>query len=100
MLARESAQIVRSLMSEALLDAEFAVVMREILIASRRRALREILMRGIARREIPSDVDIELAMDLAYGPVWYRLLNNHAPLDKAFARQLSKMICAFLKRPA
>jgi AcrR family transcriptional regulator len=100
MLTRESAQIMRSLMSEALLDAEFAVAMREIFIASRRRALREILMRGIARREISPNVDIELAMDLVYGPMWYRLLNNHAPLDKAFARQLSKMICTFLKRPS
>ena len=100
MLARESGQMVRSLMSEALLDAKFAVSMREIFIASRRHALREILMRGIKRGEIPSDVDIELVIDLIYGPRWYRLLNNHAPLDKAFARQLSQMITASLRQPA
>jgi AcrR family transcriptional regulator len=99
MLTRESGQMVRSLMSEALLDVEFSVSMREIFIASRRRALRDILIRGIKRREIPSDVDIELVIDLVYGPMWYRLLNNHAPLDKVFARQLSQMITASLRRP-
>jgi AcrR family transcriptional regulator len=100
MLTRESGQMVRSLMSEALLDVEFSVSMREIFIASRRRALRDILIRGIKRGEIPSDVDIELVIDLVYGPMWYRLLNNHAPLDKAFARRLSQMIAASLRRPA
>jgi AcrR family transcriptional regulator len=99
-LTRESGQMVRSLMSEALLDAEFAVSLREIFIDSRRRALRDILLRGIKRGEIPSDVEIELVIDLVYGPMWYRLLNNHAPLDRAFAHQLSKMIAASLRRPA
>lgn len=99
MLTRESGQLVRSLMSEALLDDEFAVSMRDIFIASRRSALREILNNGIERGEVASDADIELTIDLIYGPMWYRLLNNHAPLDLKFAEQLSEMIAGFMGRP-
>ncbi|CAB5123426.1 hypothetical protein D3OALGA1CA_2726 [Olavius algarvensis associated proteobacterium Delta 3] len=97
-LTRESGEVVRGLMSEALIDPDFAVAMREIFIASRRHALREILTRGIERGELASDVDIELIIDLIYGPMWYRLLNNHAPLDKKFAQQLSELIAGKLVR--
>jgi hypothetical protein len=99
MLTRQSGQLVRSLMSEALLDDEFAVSMRDIFIASRRSALREILTKGIERGEVATDADIELTIDLIYGPMWYRLLNKHAPLDLHFAKQLSEMIAGFVIRP-
>lgn len=91
---REPGQIMRSLMSEALLDVEFAVTLREIFIDSRRHALRDILARSIKRGKISPKVEIELMIDLIQGPMWYRLLNKHAPLDKAFAHQLSKTITA------
>jgi AcrR family transcriptional regulator len=97
-LSRESGQIVRGLMSEALLDPAFADAMRDIFIASRRSALREILTKGIERGELAPDADIELVIDLIYGPMWYRLLNNHAPLDVKFADQLSEMIAGCLAR--
>jgi AcrR family transcriptional regulator len=99
MLTRESGQLVRSLISEALLDDEFAVSMRDIFIASRRSVLREILNKGIERGEVATDADIELIIDLIYGPMWYRLLNNHAPLDLLFAKKLSKIIAGFMGRP-
>jgi len=98
-LTRESGEVVRGLMSEALIDPGFAESMRDIFIASRRSALREILIRGIERGEMSSAVDIELIIDLIYGPMWYRLLNNHAPLDKTFAKQLSEMIVGKVTRP-
>ncbi|MGD2010746.1 MAG: TetR/AcrR family transcriptional regulator [Desulfobacterales bacterium] len=98
MLTRESGQLVRSLMSEALLNDEFAVSMRNIFIASRRSALREILNKAIERGEVASDADIEFIIDLIYGPMWYRLLNNHAPLDLKFAEQLSGMIADCMSR--
>ncbi len=98
MLTRESGQLVRSLMSEALLDDKFAVSMRDIFIAGRRSVLREILNKGIERGEVASGADIELTIDMVYGPMWYRLLNKHAPLDLKFAEQLSEMITGCIVR--
>jgi hypothetical protein len=85
-------------MSEALIDPDFAEAMRDIFIASRRSALRDILFKGIQRGELASDVDIELIIDLIYGPMWYRLLNKHAPLNPRFAKQISEMIASKLTR--
>jgi AcrR family transcriptional regulator len=99
-LNRESGTIVRGLMSEALVDPKFAESMRAIFIDSRRSALREILLKGITRGELAPDVEIELIIDLIYGPMWYRLLIEHAPLDQGFARQIAEMICDRLARSA
>jgi len=97
-LTRDSGEVVRGLMSEALIDPDFAEAMRDIFISSRRSVLRDILLKGIERGELASDVDIELIIDLVYGPMWYRLLNKHAPLNPRFAKQISEMIAGKLTR--
>ena len=58
------------------------------LIAGRRAALRILLGKGQARGELATDRDLDLLLDLIYGPLWYRLLLRHAPLDEGFIEQL------------
>ena len=41
--------------------------------------------RAIARDEAPADRDVEVALDLIYGPVYHRLLHGHTPLTDRFA---------------
>jgi AcrR family transcriptional regulator len=98
-LTRETGPILRALMSEALLDSEFAGALREIFIARRRQVLLEILQRGVTRGEVRTQMDFELIIDMIYGPMWYRLLNQHGPLDKAFADQLTNAIVKCLTTP-
>ena len=43
--------------------------------------------RAIARGEIPAGTDVEVAIDLLWGPFYHRLLHGHAPLDDRFARR-------------
>lgn len=95
-LAQRTGPIVRGLMAEAQLDPEFGRAFREDFIARRREALLEVLRRGQERGEIGVMVDLELTVDLIYGPMWYRLLNQHAPLDEDFARHLINQIFAGL----
>ena len=97
-LAQRTGPIVRGLMAEAQLDPEFAQAFREDFIARRRQVLLEVLRRGQERDEISVIVDLELIVDLLYGPMWYRLLNQHAPLDGDFARHLIEQIFAGLHR--
>jgi hypothetical protein len=47
--------------------------------------VRAIWDRGVARGELRSDVDAEVAIDLVFGPAMYRLVAGHAPLDDAAA---------------
>jgi AcrR family transcriptional regulator len=47
---------------------------RDELVAGRRQALAEAVRRGIARGDIRSDADPELALELLTAPTYYRLL--------------------------
>ncbi|MBV8887151.1 MAG: TetR/AcrR family transcriptional regulator [Chroococcidiopsidaceae cyanobacterium CP_BM_RX_35] len=95
-LADRSGPIVRGLMAEAQLDPEFGQAFREDFIARRREVLIKILCRGQRSGEISTLVDLELIVDLIYGPMWYRLLNQHAPIDEDFAQRLIAQIFAGL----
>ena len=56
--------------------------------AGRREIMLEVLRRGISRGELRPDIDLELAADLLYGPIYYRLLVTRAPLTIRFADQV------------
>jgi len=38
--------------------------------------------------EIAADVDPDVAIDLIYGPLYYRLLFRHLPIDPGFAEAI------------
>jgi AcrR family transcriptional regulator len=80
--------VVAALMAEAQVDAAFGARFYRDLIAGRRAALRHLLARGQARGELAADRNLDLLLDLIYGPLWYRLLLHHAPLDETFIEQL------------
>lgn len=84
--------VVVSLMAEAQGSEEFATAFREMFIAPRRAVLADLIQRGVRRGELDASLDVEFMIDLIYGPMWYRLLNRHAPIDDAFADQLSSCI--------
>jgi hypothetical protein len=46
------------------------------------------LGRAIARGEAPADLDVELVLDLVYGPIYHRLLQGPAPPTERFARDV------------
>lgn len=57
---------------------------RKNFIYNRREMVRAIMEKGIASGEFRKDLNIEIATDLLYGPIYYRLLVKHMPLDKEF----------------
>lgn len=87
-----AAPIVRGLMAEAQTDPTFRQAFWDIFISARRGALAEVLERGVQRGEIPEDTDVDFLIDAIYGPMWYRLLVQHAPVDAAFAHQLVDLV--------
>lgn len=73
---------------------------RAVFLRGRRAAATEIFRRGIADGEFHPDLDIELAIDLIYGPIWYRLMVGHQPLDLTLAERLPQLsISALLRTP-
>jgi AcrR family transcriptional regulator len=48
--------------------------------------------RAIERREIPPDVDVDVALDLTYGAMYHRVFHGHAPLGDRFAETVVDMV--------
>lgn len=72
------------LMAEAQLAPDFAEPFRDW-VATRREIVANLLTRAASRGELPAGIDLDHAVDLIFGPFWYRLLVAHAPLDPADA---------------
>jgi hypothetical protein len=81
-------RVVAGLVAEAQADAQFAELYLERFVRPRRDATRAILLQAVGRGEIPATVDLEVALDLIYGPIYHRLLHGHGPLDDRFARNV------------
>jgi AcrR family transcriptional regulator len=80
------ARVIAALLAKARADPDFAAEYQRHVIEPRRDQAREIFGRAIERGEIPADLDLEVALDLIYGPLYHRLLQGHAPLDDAFVK--------------
>ncbi|MCX5407983.1 TetR/AcrR family transcriptional regulator [Streptomyces sp. NBC_00335] len=78
------AKALTGLMAEAQLDPAFTEPFRAW-VATRREVVATLLTRAITREELPTTTDLDHAVDLVFGPFWYRLLIAHAPLDPADA---------------
>ncbi|NER79279.1 MAG: TetR/AcrR family transcriptional regulator [Leptolyngbya sp. SIO1D8] len=82
------ANLVAAIQTESTLAEAF----RDEFIARRRDAVRQMLERASQRGELRALLDIEVAIDGIYGPLFYRLLVGHAPLDESFAEALTAQL--------
>ncbi len=82
------ARVVAGLVAEAQTNPEFAELYRQYFVQARRDATRELLAQARDRGEIAATADLEVVLDLLYGPIYHRLLHGHAPLTEQFARQV------------
>jgi AcrR family transcriptional regulator len=81
-------RVIAGLVAQAQTDPAFARLYREHFVQPRRDATRPLLLRAIARSEIAADTDLEVSLDLLYGPIYHRLLHRHAPLNDRFTQNV------------
>jgi AcrR family transcriptional regulator len=86
--SRPYARVIAALLTEVHTDPAFAAEYHKRLVEPRRDQARALFRRAIERGEIPASTDLEVAVDLVYGPLWHRLLHGHAPLDHRFVRDV------------
>jgi AcrR family transcriptional regulator len=100
-LMREAVELYRGSMPGRLMPnlvsamaerPELARVVREGFLIRRRLALAEVLRRGVERGDLRPDIDLELALDLLGGPLFYRLLITGGPLDEQLAEGVTELI--------
>jgi AcrR family transcriptional regulator len=85
---RPYARVVSALISTAHTDPAFAAEFLERVVDPRRDRARAIFRRAADRDEITADLNVEVALDLLYGPLYHRLLQGHAPLNDRFVLQV------------
>jgi AcrR family transcriptional regulator len=83
---RPFGRVIAGLVTEAQSNADFALDYRRHFVEQRREPMRAAFTRAVDRGEAPADLDVDLALDLIYGPLYHRLLHGHAPLTDRFAQ--------------
>ena len=69
-------------------ESELAKAFRnQVMLASREEG-RVLLTRAAEEGTVRADLAIETALDMIYGPIFYRLLMGHAPVGAAFIQSL------------
>ena len=79
-----AAEMIAAGQSEPAVLREF----RDRYILKRRKVAIKALNDAYASGEMKRSVDPELLLDLIFGPIYFRLLVKHQPLDEAFGRAL------------
>ena len=97
---RPFGRVIAALVTEAQSDPQFAEAYRTHFVEPRREAMRAAFARAAQRGEVPADLDVEVAVDLIYGPLYHRLLHGHAPLTARFADQVVDLALAGIANPA
>ena len=86
--------LIRSLIAEAQSDSELAAAFRDAWLNPRREGVRNVMRSAIAEGSLSRDLDIEAAIDLLYGALYYRLLLGSAALDEHFIEQVYQQFLA------
>ena len=86
--------LIRSLVAEAQTDADLARAFREGWIVPRREGVVWVLQSAIEQGDLRKDLDVEVAVDALYGPIYYRLLIGTGKINRAFVDDLFE---AFLR---
>lgn len=82
---------LRELLGAAQHDPELAEAMRDRWFTPRREPLREVIAKARQNNEIRADVDVDTVLDLLFGPLHYRLLTGHGPIDRRYADSIAAL---------
>ena len=87
-------KILRELIGEGQSDPDTLEQVRLRYLAKREALDSGLLADAKSANEIRSDIDSGTLIDLIYGPIYYRLLFQHDPIDQAFAQKVVNDVLA------
>ena len=96
-LISQEGKVINEIIAEGQYDQKLAETYRTIYFKPRRFDSRHILERGISRGELRENLDIELIIDLIFGPLFYRLLITGDVVDEEFIKNLIKCVFEGIK---
>jgi AcrR family transcriptional regulator len=97
--AEPAGQVMLALIGQAQHDADVARAFQQRFVDERRALDRIILERGVGRGELRSDTDLDLVIDMIYGPVYHRVLLTNLLVDDRFINGLVSNVMAAIAAP-
>jgi AcrR family transcriptional regulator len=98
--AQPAGRVMLALIGQAQHDAGVARAFQQRFGDERRVRDRAILERAQARGEIAPGIDLDLLIDMIYGPLYHRVLLTGLPVDGPFIDGLVDHVLASVSRPA
>ena len=89
-------RVLAAIIAEGQRDPHTLVAFMDGYARPRREEAKAILRAGIERGELSRDIDIDVALDALYGPIYYRMLVPLGPLDSTWVETLARSVLAGL----
>ena len=87
-----AARLMPGVVEEAHRNPALASTVRDRFLTGRRAALSAVLKRGVRRGDLRRGLDLELALDVLGGAIFYRLLVTGGPIDERLAQGVVELI--------
>ena len=91
-------RVMQGLVSDLATDPKLARAFRTRIVGVRMAELAQVIERGIERGDLRPDADLELAHELLFGPVYYRLLLSGSALDDGLAERVVDAVLPAIAR--
>jgi AcrR family transcriptional regulator len=89
-------EVLRQIIAECQADPDGLKLFFQRFLAPRREAARVAVKKAKSHGEIDLDIPDSSIIDVIYGPIYYRLMLQHAALDNVFADELLKFVAKAL----
>jgi AcrR family transcriptional regulator len=97
--ASRTGRSVTQMLAAADPGTELSKAFRHHFILARREEGRRMLMAAVANGELRRELDLDVTLDLLYGPIFFRILVGHAPADERFCERLLGQLVGGLAAP-
>jgi AcrR family transcriptional regulator len=95
-----ASQIIPDLLAEAARNPQFGETLSQALLSNQRTVVTELIGRAVAREELATSVDPDVAVDLILGPLYWRLAISRTPQPKGYLTHLATAASAALRSAA
>jgi AcrR family transcriptional regulator len=87
-LTSKKGNVITEIIAQGQSDTKLAEIYRKAYFTPRREISKQILERGISKGELRKDLNMEVIIDLIWGPVFYRLLITGEVIDNNFIKNI------------
>jgi AcrR family transcriptional regulator len=87
--ASPTGSVFAQLLTNAMQDPVAAEWLKARLLASRHHGIQQLWNRAVSRGEVRDDIDPDIAIDLLFGPVMWRLMSGRSPLTEDQADRIT-----------